>query len=318
MIAKNVLCIVNPVSGWHDSAQTRWLLDAYLTKAGIAYLVRETVQAGDTERWAQAARNEGFDAVLVCGGDGSVTEALTGLLKDSAMLPLALLPVGTGNLVAKALAIPAEPAAALKLLSCGKVIPLDVAYLPERQRYFVLIAGAGWGARLIEDAPHTLKRQLGSAAYLVAGIKNLFSLRRTQVTLTLDGMPRQIVAHTVLLANFGQLRGLALGPGISPHDGKLDVIVFSASGLSNIAGLLWRFFTGRLEGHAGLSYYRAASVRIAAASALPVQLDGEPMGETPLCAEILPGRARMLVPTSYLDDVSCPVETSYPADSVGS
>jgi len=301
VIAANVLCLVNPVSGQHDAAQTRRLLAADLTEAGIGYAVRETAQAGDAERWAQAAPGEGFDAVLVCGGDGTVAEALTGLLKAGAVLPLAQLPVGTANLMAKALGIPAESAAALKLLRCGKVVPFDVAYLPERQRYFVLIAGAGWGARLIEDAPHTLKRRLGFAAYLVAGSRNLFRFRRTQVTLTLDGVPRQIVAHTVLLANVGKLRGLTLGSDISPHDGKLDVIAISSSSLGDVVELVWRFITRRLKSCDGLSYYRAASVGITAASALPVQLDGEPMGETPLCVEVLPGRARMLVPTSYPD-----------------
>lgn len=301
MVATNVLCIVNPVSGQHDATQTRQLLDTYLAETGIRYEVREAARVGDIEQWSRAAQGNGFDTVLVCGGDGTVTEALTGLLKASVILPLAQLPVGTANFMAKALGIPAEPAAALKLLSCGKVVPFDVAYLPEHQRYFVLIAGAGWGARLIEDAPHTLKRRFGLAAYLVAGSKNLFSLRRTKVTLTLDGVPRQIVAHTVLLANVGKLRGFALGPGISPHDGKLDVIAISSSSPGDILKLVWRFFTRRLESHDGLSYYQAAIVRITAESALPVQLDGEPMGETPLCAEILPGRARMLVPTSYPD-----------------
>lgn len=303
MIATNVLCIVNPASGQHAVTRTQQLLKTHLTEAGIGYEVRKTARAGDAERWATCAQREGFDAVLSCGGDGTVTETLTGLLKAETVLPLALLPLGTANLAAKALGVPLRPSAALRLLSCGKVVSFDVAYLPDHRRYFLLLAGSGWDARLIAGVPPTLRRRLRFAAYLLLGVKNLCRLRYTQaqVTLTLDGVRRQIVAHTVLLANVGRLGSWALGPGISLHDGQLDVIAIASSGPGGVASLAWRLVTGRLAAHRDLHYFKAATVHINAEPPLPVQLDGELIGETPFYVEVVPGGARMVVPASYPD-----------------
>lgn len=303
MIATKILCIVNPVAGLHAAGRTRQLLVDYFAKAGMAYDLRQTAQPGDAERWAMGAAREGFEAVLACGGDGTVTEVISGLLRADAVLPLAQLPIGTGNMVAKALGIPTDPVAALDLLRHGQVVPLDVAHLPDRQRYFVLIAGAGWDARLIKDAPRALKRRLGFAAYLWAGAKNLVRLRRTRVTLTLDGVRRRVAAHTVLLVNVGRLGGLPLGPDISPHDGKLDVIAIRSSRAAGVAALAWRLLTGRLRTDRGLRYFKAAEVRIEAEPPLPVEHDGEPHGETPLTARVIPSAARVVVPVDYADPV---------------
>lgn len=295
------LVIINPVSGRHDPAVTRRLLEERLAAAGVAYEVRETHAAGDALRWAQVAAADGFDLVIASGGDGTIMEAMSGLIRAGATIPLAQIPVGTANLLARALGIPGEPAEAIEVIFSGKAVRLDVGYLPEEDRYFALVAGAGYDAQLIGDASRELKNRLGFAAYVLTGIKNLFKLRRSRVELEIDGQRRRFRAHTVMVANIGTLGegALALGPNIQPHDGKLDLIVISSASLAGALRILWQILTGRFEGNVNLRYFSASRVRITARPPLPTQLDGEELGTTPLAAEAVPDGALLLVPQTY-------------------
>ncbi|WP_026369976.1 diacylglycerol/lipid kinase family protein [Kallotenue papyrolyticum] len=295
------LVIINPVSGRHDPAETQQMLEDRLAAEGLAYEVRATRAAGDALRWAQAAADEGFDLVIASGGDGTIMEAMSGLIKAGATIPLAQIPVGTANLLARALGISSDPAEAIEVIFSGKQVRLDVGYLPDEDRYFALVAGAGYDAQLIGDASRELKNRLGFAAYVLTGIKNLFKLRRSRVELEIDGRRRRFRAHTVMVANIGTLGAgaLALGPNIHPHDGKLDLIVISSASLAGALRILWQLLTGRFEGNANLRYFSASRVRITARPPLPTQLDGEELGTTPLAAEAVPDGALLLVPQTY-------------------
>ncbi len=298
---KRALVIINPASGRHDPAATRQLLEERLTAEGVAYTICETQDAGDALRWAQAAAGEGYDLVIASGGDGTIMEAMSGLIKAGSKIPLAQIPVGTANLLARALLIPTDPAAAIDVIFTGKTERLDVGYLPNEDRYFALIAGAGYDAQLIGDASRELKNALGFFAYVVTGIKNLFKLRRARVTLEIDGRPYRMRAHTVMIVNVGEIGdgAIAIGPNIHPHDGKLDLVIISAASLPGAFRILWQILTRRFEGNSDLRYFTASKVRINARPPLPTQIDGEELGTTPLQAEAVPDGALLVVPQEY-------------------
>jgi YegS/Rv2252/BmrU family lipid kinase len=299
---KKVLVIINPASGQRSPEKTQKLVEEALTAHRLEYEIRLTGGAGDALTWARQAPGEGFDLVMVSGGDGTVVEALSGLMQSGCAAPLAALPGGTASLIGKALDIPDSEREALEVALGGKAVRLDVGYIKERERYFALIAGAGWDARLIEDAPRGLKKRLGFAAYVLTGMKNLFSLRRTTVTLELDGKTEHLRAHTVMIANIGRLgrSGLTLGPDIWPHDGKLDLIVMTATSLPGLVKLSWRILNKNFRNYRELKYFKVSqTVRLSSSQPLPVQIDGEGAGETPLTIEVVPGGALVIAPASY-------------------
>lgn len=298
---RRVLIIVNPVSGQQDPAETRQLLEDRFAHEQISYEVRETKESGDALKWAEQAANDGFDLVVASGGDGTIMEAMSGLIKGGSKIPLAQIPAGTANLLARALLIPTDPEDALDVVFTGKAERLDVGYLPEEDRYFALVAGAGYDAQLIGDASRELKNALGFAAYVVTGIKNMFKLRPARIELEVDGKKRRVRAHTLMIVNVGQIGdgAIALGPNIHPHDGKLDLMIVSSATVLGALRILFRIVTRRFDGPGDLQYISASRIRITARPPLPTEIDGEQLGQTPLYAEAVPEGALLLVPQEY-------------------
>lgn len=295
---RRAMVIVNPVAGQRDVAATLRRIEERLAATAITYDLRITRGEGDAKRWAEGA--EGYDRVLVSGGDGTVMEALSGLVGRD--VSLGQIPTGTANLLAQALGIPSGVDAALELALTGEAVPFDVGYLPDRDRYFAMIAGAGWDAQLIEDASRDLKNRFGFLAYVLTGLKNLLDLQRSFVTIETDGVERNFRAHTVMVLNIGELpnRRFGLGDHIVPHDGRLDVALIAPDSVLGMVRIALKLLRGRFESDGDLQYLTARHLRIEARPPLPVQIDGEPIGTTPLTIEAVPDAVRLVVPDSYL------------------
>ena len=293
----NVLVIINPVSGQGDQSKLREKVEARLQAEGVSYEVRETQGEGDALAWAKTTQ---ADLVIVSGGDGTVMETMSGLIENERDVPLAQLPGGTANLLARALSIPIRTDEALELALSGVSVPLDVGYLPGRERYFAIVAGAGWDARMIEDAPREIKNRLGFLAYIISGVKHLFTLSRSDVTLEVDGKEHHFRAHTVMLINVGEIADANIKVGNSnPFDGKLDLAVVVPNTLGGILRLVLRLITGNFENYRDLQTFAAERVRVSATPPLEVQIDGETLGHTPFSAEVVPSGARLVVSREY-------------------
>lgn len=304
---------MNPVSGKGDHAKRRERLEAVLTEAGIRFEVRETGGEGDAFRWARDA--EGFDRVLVSGGDGTVMEAMSGLIESGRDTPLAQLPLGTANLLAQALDIPRDLEEALEVAVTGVAIRMDVGYLEGRDRYFALVAGAGWDAQLIEDASRPLKNRLGFFAYLLTGVRNLFRLQESRITLRMDDRVERFSAHTVMVVNVGEMAemGFELAEGITPHDGKLDLAVVTPKDALGLARLLWRLLTRNLRDGREVRFFTVERARLEADPPLKVEIDGEAIGTTPIEVVAVPDGALLVVPRSYAERHELPVVELEPA-----
>ncbi len=300
---RRILAIINPVSGLQDPDDTEAVLNERAREAGVDLEIRRTQGDGDALKWAKGAEREGFDLVLASGGDGTIVEAITGLVKSKSNIPLAQLPTGTASLIAQALGISRNLDKAVEVIfgDQSKTVDLDVGYLPQHDRYFALIIGAGYDARIIEDSPRGLKRRLGFIAYVLVGIKQLFSLRKTNITLEIDGEVKKVQAHTAMIVNVGRIddANVMLGPNIWHHDGTLDVVVVASVGLRDILRLTWRVLRGDFSNYRDLRYYKGHKIRISAETPLPTQIDGDPLGQTPLEVEVVPNGVKMLVPDHY-------------------
>jgi YegS/Rv2252/BmrU family lipid kinase len=268
---------------------------------GVTYTLRETVRAGDALRWARSARAEGFDLVTVAGGDGTIREACEGLMRSNSQIPLLQVPTGSANITARAMSIPIEARKALDLITKGKTVRFDIGYLPDHDRYFTFVAGAGYDARLIHDTPRELKKRLGFFAYVATGIKHFFHARPVKVRMEIDDEVHDIKAHTVMAINIGRIPQIdwSFAPNISPHDGKLNIVVMSTRSFWGSLLVLMMIMTKRYHGYVHLRHLQGHRIRVTSDEPLPLEFDGEPMGTTPFLAEILPNAMQFVVPIDY-------------------
>ena len=294
---------MNPVSGQQDPDKVTGLIETRAERAKVETVVRRTQGAGDAEKWARGAADEGFDIVLTSGGDGTVVEAISGLIRAGNPVPLAQLPSGTASQIALALEIPKNLGDALELLfdTPAKVVDLDVGYLPRADRYFALITGAGFDASVIENSPRDLKRRLGFLAYVLVGLRQSVRLKRSSLTLELDGKRRRVRAHTAMVVNIGRIdnANISIGPDIWHHDGILNVVTIGSVGLRDNLRLAFKVLRRDYRTDRDLRYFKAKKIKISAHPELPTEIDGDELERTPLEVEVVPSGVRVLVPETY-------------------
>lgn len=234
------------------------------------FLVTEKAREGVTA--ASGAALDGADLVVAVGGDGTVRGCAEGLAGTG--VPLAVVPHGTANLLARTLRIPGNPkdALAVALNSSGVNRTIDLAVADDVP--FTAMAGMGLDAAVV--AATRLKHQIGWLAYAISGAAHL-ALAPTRFTISLDGGPPvEREARSVVVGNSGLLPGgFRLLPDARPDDGVLDVGVLAPHGPFGWTRLAARVLThsGRRDGM--LERFQARTVEITTAAPLPREVDGE-------------------------------------------
>ncbi|MGB9376314.1 MAG: diacylglycerol kinase family protein [Mycobacteriales bacterium] len=242
---------------------------------------------------AQAVK-DGADVVIAWGGDGTVMACVTGMAGSDT--PLAILAGGTGNLLARNLEIPLDFADSVHVAVHGARRRIDVGAVGKDK--FAVMAGMGFDAALLRDASEQAKARVGSAAYVVSGLRNL-TQHRFNATVTVDDHPPlHIRARTVLIGNVGKLQGgLPVLRDAVPDDGLLDVLVISARTKLEWIGLAVRVFARRTHPD-HMVFMRGRRILIESQTVEPYELDGDLRGETDrILCEIEPGALVLCVPS---------------------
>lgn len=286
--------IVNPAKQ-QDTGKLRSVICAAMSGHGWSEpLWLETTADDPGEGPARKAAQAGVDLVLACGGDGTVTACAAGLAASG--VPLAVLPAGTGNLLARNLGLPLDLGDALTVACTGTDRKLDMGVANDRP--FIVMAGIGFDAKMLGGASEPLKKRLGWAAYVVSALSHLLD-RPARLKLQADGgQPVRHLASAVVIGNVGTLQGgIPLLPGAEPDDGVLDVAVLTARGpvgwLALAADVLRRRSSGRVTRIA------CRQLRISLNGEQPWQADGEVMGRTrELTAAVRPGALLLRVPAT--------------------
>ena len=257
------------------------------------HVVRSSEEA--TSAAAEAAANA--DTVIAVGGDGTVADVATGIFGSG--VALGIVPTGSTNITARSLGIPENPENALALFGDRPLFrSIDVGRSGDRS--FLHISGAGFDAAIFSFTNPAWKRRLGWIAYVPAAAAAL-TLPASEVRVIADETEIITRSSLVLIANGGSAIApwFRIYPGISVDDGMLDVLVFTSLAPHEIAAVIWRAAIQSLDRSPHVAWTRARAVRIEATPPLPVQMDGDPRGETPREFHVAPGGLEVVVPRRH-------------------
>jgi len=292
------LLITNPAAARTDARAVTAIRDT-LRRGGWSVDVLATTQAGDARRFAAEARIQGFDVLVCYGGDGTAMQIAAGAVGSG--IPLGIVPGGTGNLLAGNLRLPKSPAAAARAILKGKPLPLDLGSVARADgtHYFAVCCGTGFDAALMAATGSAEKRRWKMAAYIARAFAALPRVTSPLHRVTVDGIVRELPAALVLVANCGELVPpfLRLRDGVAPDDGWLDVLVLRAEGTIESLAAFFELVRRPRNGMRRLWFGRGRVVRVEVldGAARPMQLDGEPWGDTPFEARVLPGALSVIV-----------------------
>jgi len=309
--------IVNPAAGGgraHGPALRAAV--GCLAEHGWTVSWRVTEGAGHAQALAAEATAAGIDVVVAAGGDGTVSEIVNGLAGSPTAL--AVLPAGTGNVLAAELGLIGIPTplhradlvAAAEALCAGAPRWVDLGFARSAGRagrFFCLWAGVGLDAevaRLIEGEGRELKRRLGPAAYGAMGIKAAFAATGMPAVVECD---ERRASGRLLLAVVANVRlyggAVVLAPEAQLDDGRLDVSLFWGRSLFSTVRHVGTVLLHRQGHRAEFESRPARHVSVTTDAALPVHLDAEPFGTTPVTVEVRPRSLRLIVPPAAPADL---------------
>ena len=291
-----VAVVFNPATGGGETAGRKRDTQEALEGAGVEVLWLETTREDPGQGLTAKAVAEGVDLVMAQGGDGTVMACVTGLAGTE--VPLAVLPGGTGNLLATNFDIPSELDEAVEVAIEGDRVRLDVAAMDDDR--FVVMGGIGFDAAMLRDADPRLKETLGAVAYVLSGFKHL-RRRVTRFQLRLDDQPPiERTGQGVLIGNLGRLQGgLPVMPDARPDDGLLDVAVLQTRTVLDWLALAARVLLRRRRKDPQLELFQARRVEIHCDTPQPVERDGDPAdARDHLVVEVVPRALTLCVPPS--------------------
>jgi diacylglycerol kinase (ATP) len=264
----------------------------------------ETRAPGDARDLAARAAVAGCTRVIAAGGDGTVSEVVNGLFAErQAATTLGVVPLGTGNDLARTLALPTDAVAALRLALDGAARRIDVieAETDERTFYGVNVAAGGFSGQVDEVLTDELKATWGPLAYLLGAAKVVPELTSYETRIVYDdGAWQRIAALNVVVANGRTVGGgTAVAPSADVEDGLLDVVVVRYGSPVALAAVAARLIAGNYLASERVSHRRARAVRIESRPGMWFNLDGELLTNAPIAFRALPRALRCVVGPDY-------------------
>lgn len=285
------LIIHNPNAG----ATARRLYRATLfnlKRLGASTEIVETARHGEgTSAAADAAQSDRFDAVVAAGGDGTVHDAAEGLVGHS--MPLGIIPMGTGNVFAREINLPPAPGEIAQTLLHGKARAIPVGDVNGRP--FLFVIGVGFDAEAVRLFETEGSREFGQIGFVWPVLRALVSHKDRSLRIRTDG--REAEAQWVIVTRVKHYAGnLLLTPDADLHQERLYVLRMKGSGPLNRVRQLAALAVGVLSHDPAVHVEPATRVRIDGDRAVPVQIDGEALGELPLEIGLHPERLKVIFP----------------------
>jgi diacylglycerol kinase (ATP) len=249
--------------------------------------------------------HKGAELVVVVGGDGTLNESANGVVRAGGGADLAVIPLGTGMDFVRTYGIPTRFDDAVRTALAGTSRTIDVGRVSYREwdgrageRYLANVGSVGMSAAVAQRANGMSKALGGKATFFYALTRVFLEWENTVVSVQLDDERREARMHDVIVAN-GQWHGGAmwLAPEASPDDGLFDVVLIGDVTKRDFVTTAPKIYKGTYLSHPKVELLRSRTVAVDASEHLPIELDGEQVGTTPVRFEIVPAALRVRVPS---------------------
>jgi diacylglycerol kinase (ATP) len=303
---QNALLIHNPNAGNGGSARRPKLDEArrILSTGGIEAEIVETRGPGDATAIAQKATADGRNLVIACGGDGTLNEVVNGLAaaQNGHRVPLALLPGGTANILAKEINLPWDIAGAarkllhadLKDIALGLATPLEQ---PEKKRYFLSVAGAGPDGMIVYAVDLELKARVGILAYWYQGAREVLRYKFPHFRITGGG--EKVEGSLVIVGRTKNYGGpFKITTQADLYEDKFELLALTTQSGFRYLSYLPSLWLNILRGTEGVHFWKSDTILCEQIGPNPVyaQIDGEPLARLPVEFKIIPRALKLLVP----------------------
>lgn len=255
-----------------------------LKRLNIDSVVEATQAAGHATELAKRAVHEGYDLVIVMGGDGTINEAVNGLAGSD--VTLGVIPHGTANVFALEMNLPIEVEAACRVIASSQRRQIDLGLV--NSRYFICMLGVGFDAHVLKKADSKLKGIYGALAYIFVGVMELFIYRFRHIELKLDDQPLTRKGYYAMVLNGRYYGGkLVLAPNANSSDGYLDVCIFKDKNIFH----LFRYLLGFWEENnppLEVEHFQCKQIEILKKGRHAIHVDAEYLGRTPARIRVAP------------------------------
>jgi YegS/Rv2252/BmrU family lipid kinase len=294
---RSAYVIFNPVAGQGNAEQDLAKICGIL-EPSMTLEVHHTTAEIDADQLALAAVQQGVEAVIVAGGDGTISATANALMGTA--IPMGVISRGTANAFANALDLPTTIEAACQTILSGETRIVDAAKCNDMP--MVLLAGIGFEAETVEHTDRASKSRLGMLAYILAGIEQLGQMTQFDVKIETDEKIINVTASAITIANAAPPTSiLAQGSaGVIFDDGMLDVTIISPANRTGAIAASYELLTSALKGDAttrpDIGYLRTSRLTITTEPLQKVVIDGEVRGTTPVTIECMPNSLTVFSP----------------------
>jgi YegS/Rv2252/BmrU family lipid kinase len=283
-----IILIANPAAQKASDKKVA-MASYYLQSKGYEVDVLFTHKRGDAEALARDYLNRVPSRIIAAGGDGTFNEVVNGIAGSE--IPMAILPLGTTNVLARELDVPENVQGAMERalrkrparISLGKITLTDS---PQNlSRYFILMAGIGYDGMAVRGTSETMKKLSGKGAYVFSGIKTFLNFHPGLLSFSVDG--KHYEGYSGIIGNAAKYGGpFSVTPDAQLSDPALYVCIFKGRKRVDVARYVFGFLTGTHLKYRDLEYLRAEQVEITGNA--HIQIDGDYFGMTPAKVEIIP------------------------------
>jgi diacylglycerol kinase (ATP) len=307
---RTAVIIYNPTSGRNRSRRLHAIENAaqILRAAGIDAQLSPTTSVGSATELARNAVQQGCEMVVACGGDGTINEVVNGMA--GASTPLAVLPAGTANILAKELGIPWDIPAAARLIASGKLARIALGRAQWRanangssgsavptERYFLCVSGAGPDGAIVHSIDTAHKLRVGIIAYWLEGLHQFFTYPFP--LFRVDSPEKQLTASLIVVGRTKNYGGpFQITTGASLFDEQFEIVAYSGRSRLRVLMCLPAVWLGRLHQVKGIHVWKTSRFTCQATNGSQIfsQLDGEPASALPIEFSIVPNALTLVIP----------------------
>ena len=299
--------VLNPAAGGGKGERAWPSVEKALSSAGILFKFYRTKESYDAVNAVKLAIEQGYRKILVVGGDGTLSEAANGILRQQTVastgVTLGSIPLGTGNDWGRTFGLPSSVKERIQLIKEEFTTFEDAAKITymkggmTQHAWFMNMAGCGFDAQVALEANEAkAKGKSGLMVYIIKLVKTLFSFKAVQCKVVMDGREEKAELFAAL-CGIGRFAGnkMNLVPNADPTDGLFDITLIRKIGRLKVILNLPKLFNGKLLEISEISHHRCKHVRIIPEKMIRLQTDGESVGEAPVEMRILPGALKVVV-----------------------